>query len=570
MPLKLPVDLTTIANTAQWYIQYSLLHFLPETLLVVGFLLTIILDVFTRKSGKQVTAYFAVVVLAVAGYTAALQWNAFDPLHPQQWKGGIPIFPYTQTLFAPEIAGGNIQSGYAMVVVDNLAVFFKLLTSVAGILVIFMSMASRELRHRSGRLGEYYALIIGMSIGLYLMPASTDLLMMYISLELVSISGYILAGFSKDATHSAETSLKYILFGALASGLMLYGFSLFYGLTGATNIIAIRQVLALAGANHTGINLLVLWLATLLAFVGMGYKISAVPFHFWAPDVYEGAPTPVTALLSVASKAAGFGLLIRFVLLIFPEGGPLNLPLINWPIVLAIVSVLTMTVGNFAALQQTNVKRMLAYSSIAHAGYMLAGLVVGGGAGVVAIVVYLATYLFMQLGAFYAVMLIENKIYSEEIDDYRGLMNRTPLLSSSLVIFFVSLTGIPLTAGFIGKFYLFTAILRPNPITHEMKWLWLAIAIILNSVISLYYYMRVAGAMFLKRPLKERSAWWVAASPAPASSTMMDGTITYGLPVKLLLFAFLVPVVLLGVYFQPLVDFASGVIRFFNFQMYKY
>ena len=574
MPPNQPADLATIATTVQWYVQYSLLHFLPETLLAIGFLLAILLDVFTRKTGKHVTAYFAIAVLAVAGYAAALQWNGFDPLHPKGWKGGIPIFPYTQTLFAPQVTGGDIQSGYAMAVVDNFAVFFKLLVSLAGILVILMSMASRELNLHRRRFGEYYALILGMSIGLYLMPASTDLIMMYISLELVSISGYILAGFSKESAHGSEASLKYILFGALSSGLMLYGFSLFYGLTGSTNIVAIRQVLALNAQSHGGINILVLWLATVLALAGMGYKISAVPFHFWTPDVYEGAPTPVTALLSVASKAAGFGLLIRFVFLIFPTGGHFNAPLIDWPTVLAVLSVLTMTIGNFAALQQGNVKRMLAYSSIAHAGYMLAGLVVAGAAGIVSIMIYLVTYLFMQLGAFYAVMLIENKIHSEELDDYRGLMSRSPLLSSSLVVFLVSLTGIPLTAGFIGKFYLFTAILTPDRLTHEVRWLWLAIVVVLNSVIGLYYYLRVAGAMFLKRPIREMTAWWTGtlqqAPASPSPSMVMNDVITYKLPVKLLLFALLIPVLLLGVYFQPLVDFASGVIRFFDFQNYKY
>jgi NADH-quinone oxidoreductase subunit N len=570
MPPQHPADLATIATTVQWYVQYSLLHFLPETLLIVGFLLAILLDVFTRKIGKQITAYFAIAVLAVAGYAAALQWNSFDPLHAKEWKGGIPIFPYTQSLFAPQITGGNIQSGYAMAVVDNFAVFFKLLVSLSGIIVILMSMASRELNLRARRFGEYYALILGMSIGLYLMPASTDLIMMYISLELVSISGYILAGFSKDTAHGTEASLKYILFGALSSGLMIYGFSLFYGMTGSTNIIAIRQVLALNNLTRDGINVFVLWLATILSLAGIGYKISAVPFHFWTPDVYEGAPTPVTALLSVASKAAGFGLLIRFVFLLFPTGGHFNAPIIDWPIVIAVLSVLTMTIGNFAALQQGNIKRMLAYSSIAHAGYMLAGVTIGGAVGIVAIMIYLVTYLFMQLGAFYAVMLIENKIHSEEIEDYRGLMSRTPLLSSALVVFLVSLTGIPLTAGFIGKFYLFTALLTPDNFTHEIKWLWLAIAVTLNSVIGLYYYLRVAGAMFLKRPLREMTPWWAGTHQTSPSSVVMDGEITYKLPVKLLLFALLIPVVLLGIYFQPLVDFASGVIRFFDFQNYKY
>ena len=338
--------------------------------------------------------------------------------------------------------------GYAMAIVDNFSVFFKLLVSVSGILALVMSLASRRLQDQPRRFGEYSSLILGMSIGLYLMPASTDLVMMYISLELASIAGYLLAGFSRQTEHGAEASLKYILFGALSSGLMIYGISLFYGLTGTTNIIAIRQVLTL-NPNLVA-NMQVLWTATVLVLVGIGYKISAVPFHFWTPDVYEGAPIPVTALLSVASKAAGFGLLIRFVAFTL-SNAKTGASFIDWHTAVAIGAVLTMTFGNFAALLQSNVRRMLAYSTIAHSGYMLAALATGKAEGIVAIVIYLTAYLFMQLGAFYAVMLIENKIGSEEIDDYRGLMLRAPIVCSALVIFLVSLTGIPLTARFCWK-----------------------------------------------------------------------------------------------------------------------
>jgi NADH-quinone oxidoreductase subunit N len=559
MPPAPPTDLSAVAKAVQWYSLYSINHFTPEVVLTIGFLLAILLDVLTKRSRtKTASTFFAIAVLAVSGVLSALQWHSFEPGHIKEWQGGTLIFPYSQTLFAPNVTKGVLNSGYGMAVVDNFSVFFKLLVSAAGILVLLMSLASRELQQRGRRLGEYSALILGMSIGLYLMPASLDLTMMYISLELVSIAGYILAGFSLNAKHSAEASLKYILFGALASGLMIYGFSLFYGLTGTTNILAIRQIFTLNPATHTGTNLYVLWAAALLALVGMGYKISAVPFHFWTPDVYEGAPTPVTALLSVASKAAGFGLLLRFLVFTFPPIGTPPAPLIPWQIIMAAGAAITMTVGNLAALLQSNVKRMLAYSSIAHAGYMMAGLAVVGPQGIVSVMIYLATYLFMQLGAFYAIMLIENKIGSEEIDDYRGLMLRTPMVASAFVIFLVSLTGIPLTAGFIGKFYLFTALLRPDATTHSVPLLWLAIAMILNSIVSLYYYLRVAGAMFLKRPLRELSL-------ERADIVARHGTLAYSIPVRLLLFAFIIPVIGLGIYFQPLVDFASGVIRFFNF-----
>jgi len=570
MPPKPPETLGTIAYAVQQYTAFSVNNFAPEIILVAGFLLAILLDALTRRSkSKQFSIWFAVAVLAIAGICAALQWHGFDPLHPRDWKPGQIIFPYSQTLFAPSVHQGMTEGGYGMAVVDNFSVFFKLLVSLAGVLVLLMSLASRELHANPHRLGEYASLILGMSVGLYLMPASMDLVMMYISLELVSIAGYILAGFSRETQHGAEASLKYILFGALSSGLMIYGFSLFYGLTGTTNLIGIRQVLALSPATHAGANMYILWTATVLAFVGIGYKISAVPFHFWTPDVYEGAPLPVTAFLSVASKAAGFGMLIRFVTFIFPESAKTGAPIIDWQILVAVGAVLTMTFGNLAALLQSNVRRMLAYSTVAHAGYMLAALaaaltVHGKVGGIVAIMIYLATYLFMQLGAFYAVMLIENKIGSEEIDDYRGLVTRTPLVSSAFVIFLISLAGIPLTAGFIGKFYVLSALLTPDVTRQGIPWLWLGVAVILNSLISLYYYLRVAGAMFLKRPLREMAFERIG---EPGETRRI---IRYSMPAMVLLLCLLVPVILLGVYFQPLVDFASGVVRFFNFQNFRY
>jgi NADH-quinone oxidoreductase subunit N len=564
MPPKLQT-LESIAHAVQGYVAISVNGFVPEIILGVGFLLAILLDAITRNaSSKRFSVIFAAIVLAIAGVFAATEWRGFDPLHAREWVAGFLVFPYSQTLFTPTFHNGILDHGYSMAVVDNFSVFFKLLVSLSGVLVLLMSLASRNLQEEPRRFGEYSSLILGMSIGLYLMPASMDLIMMYVSLELVSIAGYILAGFSRQTEHGAEASLKYILFGALSSGVMIYGISLFYGLTGATNIIAIRQVLALNPLTHTGTNMYLLWMATLLILVGIGYKISAVPFHFWTPDVYEGAPIPITALLSVASKAAGFGMLIRFLVFIFPDGSKTGAPLIDWHTAIAIGAVLTMTFGNFAALLQTNVRRMLAYSTIAHSGYILAALATGKAPGIVAIMIYLVTYLFMQLGAFYAVMLIENKIGSEEIDDYRGLMMRTPLVCTSLVIFLGSLTGIPLTGGFIGKFYLLTTLLASDAATHTIPWLWLGIVVILNSVISLYYYLRVAAAMFLRRPIG------AAALERISEEIGKPPVIQYSILVTVFLFVLLIPVLFLGVYFQPLVDFASGVVRFFNFDNFHY
>ena len=559
-PVPHTETLQSLAHTIQQYAPYSINGFLPELILGVGFLLAVLLDAITRRARSKVfSLWFAIGVLGLAGVYAAFEWQGFNPVEPMNWPAGFFIFPYLRTLFAPLVHNRVMDNGYSMAVVDNFSVFLKLLISLAGIIVLLMSLMSRELRAHKHRLGEYASLILGMSLGLYLMPASMDLVMMYVSLELVSIAGFILAGFSRETEGGAEASLKYILFGALSSGLMIYGFSLFYGLTGTTNIIAIRQVLALSPASHAGTNMYVLWAATILSLVGMAYKISAVPFHFWTPDVYEGAPLPVTALLSVASKAAGFGLLIRFVIFIFPESSHTGAPLVDWQMILAVGAAITMTFGNLAALLQTNVRRMLAYSTIAHAGYMLAALAIGKAAGIVAIMIYLTAYLFMQLGAFYAVMLIANKIGSEELDDYRGLAMRSPIVCSALVIFLISLTGIPLTAGFIGKFYVLSALLTPDAATHAIPWLWLAVFVIVNSVASLYYYLRVAAAMFLKRPLRELALERIGEAPHPTR-------IRYSISATGLLLMLVIPVVLLGVYFQPLVNFASGVVRFFNFQ----
>jgi NADH-quinone oxidoreductase subunit N len=315
--------------------------------------------------------------------------------------------------------------------------------------------------------------------------------------------------------------------------------------------------------QNGSVNYVALWTAMILSLAGFGYKISAAPFHFWTPDVYEGAPIPVTALLSVASKAAGFGLLMRFLFFAIPVDPKTLLPLIDWTIIIAALAALTMTLGNFAALRQKNIKRMLAYSTIAHAGYMMVGLVAAGAGitalgesrglsemGIVSVLIYLVAYLFMNLGAFYVVMLIANKINSEDLEDYKGFAKKSPLLAVSLSVFLISLTGIPLTVGFIGKLYIFTAILN------QPKWLWLAVVMVLNSVVSLYYYVRVMQMMFIKSADAGTATSSLEVSP--------DGTLTYSLISKIFIFAFLVPTLFFGVYFGPIVDFTGNVIRFFS------
>lgn len=556
-------QLEAVSKQMMPYIMYSMENFMPETVLMAGFIAAIVVDLLLGKNGnKKITGYFALLVLAAAFLLSWQQWIPFQ--EKVDWKGGSVIFPYSMSFFAPlaDPVAGGLKVVYGMSVVDNFAVFFKLLISLSAIFIVGMSLLSKEVEDRGRRNGEYFSLLLAMTLGMFLMPAATDLVMMYIALELVSITSYIMAGFMKDSQRSTEASMKYVLYGAFSSGLMIYGFSIFYGLTGTTNIVAMSQVLATSYQAGT-VNTVAMWTALIMSLAGMGYKISAAPFHFWTPDVYEGAPIPVTALLSVASKAGGFGLLMRFLFFGLPGDAKTLEPLLDWRIVIAIMAAITMTLGNFAALRQSNIKRMLAYSTIAHAGYMMVGLVAAGAgvhaisqsrgpsdAGIVSILIYFVSYLFMNLGAFYCVMLIANKINSEEIEDYKGFAKKSPLLAVSLTLFLVSLTGIPLTIGFIGKLYVFTAIVE------QPKWLWLAIVMVLNSVVSLYYYVRVMQAMFIK-----------TADSVPATSALSvspDGTLSYSLLSKAFIFVFLVPTIVFGVYFTPIVDLTQNVIRFFN------
>lgn len=430
-----------------------------------------------------------------------------------------------------------------MIAVDSFAYFFKWLIMICAILIVVFSLGSAELNTAKRRLGEYYSLLVALTLGMMLMAGASNLLMMYLALELSSISSYILTGYTREAPDSSEASLKYVVYGSLSSGLMLYGISIIYGIAGSLDIYAINHVLA--QGNY---NTLALVIAGVLAIAGFGYKISAVPFHFWTPDVYEGAPITITAFLSVASKAGGFAMMIRFLKVTFIDSNAVALPAgvwaslkgFEWYHLVAVVSVLTMTLGNLVAIWQNNLKRLLAYSSIAHAGYMLMGLVVLSNEGLAAIMLYFVVYLFMNLGAFYIVMLIANQTGSEDIEDYKGLGPRAPFITVSLAIFLISLTGLPPTAGFIGKLYLFAALLNHG-------WVWLAVVGALNSVIALYYYVRIFRNMYLRT------------SEHPQTEPLAFSRVQ-----KLTVLVMLVPTLLLGVYFSPLVQLAQASVRIFG------
>src|SRR5438094_6653743 len=314
-----------------------------------------------------------------------------------------------------------------------------------------------------------------------IMAGGIDLVTIFIGLETMAVSFYILAGFIKPNQRSNEAAVKYFLLGAFSLGILLYGMSLMYGLSGTTSLRAMAPLFAGQESDRR------LVLAVILVVAGVGFKIAAVPFHMWAPDVYEGAPTPITAFLSVGSKAASFAMLLR----IFLEGLPAMSA--DWRLLFEVLSIVTMTVGNLAALTQTNLKRMLAYSSIAHAGYVLIGVVAGTPRGVEATLIYLFIYAFMQLGAFAVIVLLRRQdLIGDELKDFSGLSSRHPFAAFAMLLFMLSLGGIPPTAGFMGKLWLFGAAI-------DAGYVWLAVIGVLNSAISLYYYIRIVVFMYLKR-----------------------------------------------------------------------
>jgi NADH-quinone oxidoreductase subunit N len=490
----------------------NLAMFLPETTLLVTFCFALLVGIIFRSHPK------VTLVIAILGIIVSIVFTVREM--------------------------GTVQSLFSgMIAVDPFASFFKLVAGSCAVIILLFSIYSSEVQSTIKRLVEYSSLIVSMTLGMYLMAGATNLLMIVLSIELTGLSSYVLAGYTKEAPDSSEASLKYIIYGAVSTGLMLYGISIMFGLTGgATDIYGINKALMTSAVNP-----IALLVATLLIIAGFGYKISAVPFHFWTPDVYEGAPVTVTAFLSVASKAAGFAVLIRFFKVSFIDSNALGLPSgfwttlqgFEWNKIIAILSVLTMTLGNLVAIWQNNLKRLLAYSSIAHAGYMLMGVAVLSDKGVAAVLIYFIVYLFMNLGAFYVVMLVANKTGSEDIDTYKGLGYRSPFICVSMAIFLISLTGLPPTAGFIGKLFLFASLL-------DAQWIWLAIVGAINSVVSLYYYVRVIRNMFLRDPEGDSSS------------------IAFSAPQVAIVLLLVIPTLLFGLYYSPIVELANASITMFG------
>jgi NADH-quinone oxidoreductase subunit N len=437
-------------------------RFLPELLLTGALLLVVLVD--TVRAAWRDRACFALTLAALLGALA---------------------------LCRPLAAAGASASLFAgMLVLDPMAVFFKAVLIGAALLVVLTFRSAREL-HGLG-MGEFHSLMLAVTISNMLLASSNDLAMLYLSLEMVSITSYVMVAYMKGDRLSNEASLKYVLFGAVSTGGMLYGLALLYGMTGTTSLPGIQEHLA-AGLSDQ--NRLAAYVIAFLVFAGFGFKTAAVPFHFWCPDVYQGAPTPVTAFLSVAPKAAGFAIMLRFFFgsLSTQVTGPWDLTgSIEWTPVLMLISVATMTVGNVAALTQTNMKRLLAYSSIAHAGFIMMGVVALSENGARGMLIYLLAYVFMNLGAFLVVTLVHYHDGSFDLRDYPGLYRRSPLLTLTMSVFLLSLMGIPPLVGFLGKFYVFAAIVEKGP-----EYWWYAFVGALNAAMAAYYYARVLKTMII-------------------------------------------------------------------------
>jgi NADH-quinone oxidoreductase subunit N len=431
------------------YTPTMFLSILPETLLLVLGVLLLVVEPFwkgeSRRNAGWLTAGGLLVIMAISLLVG---------------RPGEPV-----TVFG------------SMLRYDWLGFFFKMMF-IFGAAATALFMIDHPVL---GKRGESYVLLIASTLGMCLMAASADLVMLYLAIETTSIPLYVLAGFMLSDERSTEAGFKYLLYGALTSAIMLYGFSLLFGFAGTTNIYELAAM-TVAGKLSLGVALGLV----VLIVVGLGFKVSIVPFHFWAPDVYMGAPTPVAGFLSTASKAAGFAVLTRLFIVVFPDIA------YDWASILAILAAITMTLGNLVAMKQTNIKRLLAYSSIAHAGYAMIGVVAVSELGVTSVVFYLLAYIVTNLAAFGIVMAFSRVTHSDEIKDYAGMSRRAPGLAFAMLVAFLSLAGMPPFGGFVAKVFVFAAAVQVNMV-------WLAVIGILNSIVGVYYYLTVMKYVYLYR-----------------------------------------------------------------------
>lgn len=454
---------------------------LPELVLAAGGLVVLLLALVRPRIDRRLQATLSLVVLGVA---LVMVWDLW----------------------------GEGRSGFGgLIAADNYSLAFALVFLIAAGLTILLSVNRFESRYVY--YNEFFALVLFAAFGMTLMAAGTDLLTIFVGLETLSISLYVLAVFRRDDATALESAFKYFLLGAFASAFLLYGIALLYGVTGSTRIALLYDFVVNEGFASDPLFVI----GFLLAVVGFGFKIAMVPFHMWTPDVYQGAPTPVTAFMASGSKAAGFAALIRILATSSGEAA------VNWQGVVWVLAVLTMTVGNITALRQQNIKRMLAYSSIAHAGYVLVGVIAANELATPSAVFYLAAYTFMTVGAFGIVsMLASHREEYLDLASYRGLAYRAPLVAVAMSVFMFSLAGIPPTAGFVGKVYLFSAAVKAG-------FIWLVILGVINSMISLYYYLGVVVNMFMSNPEESTPTPPRLPAVAVALGLAVAGTLVLGL-----------------------------------------
>jgi NADH-quinone oxidoreductase subunit N len=501
------------ANTTDLFSVADLQLIAPELILTACACLALVMEVVLPYRKSKLVAYFALVGIALAGLSLGAQfWFTKD------------ILP--------------LSGFYGTVRIDGFALVFKAIFIIAAGLAVAIS--TRYLDIEGEQHGEYYALVLFATVGMMFLACGYDLIVLYISLELMALTFYVLVAFTKREKRSNEAAMKYFLLGAFSSGVLLYGMSLLFGIAGSTNLGEIGQsfgAIAASSADASSSLRPILLLGMIALAAGLFFKIAAVPFHMWAPDAYEGAPTSVTAFLSTGSKAASFALYAR----IFMEALPSLRD--DWAPLLGLVAAITIMVGNWAAVTQENSKRLLAYSSISNAGYLLLGLVAGNTYGYVGLVVYLLVYTLMNMGAFGIVISLRRRgIIGDNVNDMSGLAQKAPGMAAMMAVFMLSLGGLPMTGGFIGKYFLFGGLLQRGAADGKSWYYWLAGWAIINTVVSFYYYIRFIKVMYLG----DRMADDKPLSLSPALQTA--------------LVASLVGIIFIGVYPQPLIDVVQRLI----------
>jgi NADH-quinone oxidoreductase subunit N len=509
------------ANTTQLFSAGDLRLIAPEIILTVCACVALVMEVVLPKRQSRWTGYFALASLLLAAASVLVLGRTF-------------LFPTAN--LAPAVLNGF----YDTVRIDGFAVIFKLIFLLAAALTVALSL--RYLDIEGEQRGEYYALVLFATTGMMFLASGYDLIVLYISLELMAITFYVLVAYAKRERRSNEAGMKYFLLGAFSSGILLYGMSLLFGVTGSTNLgeIAPRVVQVMTGAadGSMGGSLRPMVLLAMIALAaGLFFKIAAVPFHMWAPDAYEGAPTSVTAFLSTGSKAASFALFAR----IFLDG--LGGMRVEWAPLLGLVAAITIMVGNWAAVTQNNAKRLLAYSSVSNAGYLLLGIIAGNAYGYTGLVVYLIVYTFMNIGAFGIIISLRRRGFvGDEVDDLSGLGQKSPGMALMMAIFMLSLGGLPLTGGFIGKWFLFGGLFQRGAAEGKNWYIWLAAWAAINTVVSFYYYVRFIRAMYLGERVAEARP--LSVSPALTSALVVCAVF----------------VILIGVYPHPVIKMAEALV----------